>query len=173
MSEPKSIGTLEEKPAAKKCTKCGREKPASLFRRSSTLKDGLTSRCIECIREDGREQRQNNLEKARGWQRRWRQNSGDDPHLRQRKNASNRKWSARNKHKRRAHKIVELAIIRGDLARPETCQQCGAAGNIQASHTDYSRPLDVEWLCQFCHFQKDAALRKSAISKSLKEEERE
>lgn len=37
------------------------------------------------------------------------------------------------------------------LRRPPACQSCAAIGPVEAHHTDYSRPLDVEWLCRPCH----------------------
>lgn len=33
---------------------------------------------------------------------------------------------------------------------PLPCAVCGAK-KVQAHHHDYSRPLDVEWLCFACH----------------------
>jgi predicted DNA-binding protein YlxM (UPF0122 family) len=57
-----------------------------------------------------------------------------------------------------AQNKVEKAILRGRITRPENCERCGASGTfkdgrsaIQAHHPDYSKPLDVIWLCQRCH----------------------
>ncbi len=52
----------------------------------------------------------------------------------------------------RARHLVRQAIIKGDLVRPETCENdCGAVTRPQAAHHDYDRPLDVRWLCHACH----------------------
>lgn len=59
----------------------------------------------------------------------------------------------------RAHRIVRTAIKNGSLVRPDVCSKCGTASlpgadgraTIHAHHHDYSRPLDVEWLCAKCH----------------------
>jgi len=56
---------------------------------------------------------------------------------------------------RRAQYLVYLAVKTGKLIRPSTCSKCGAQGKIQGSHNDYTRPLDVEWLCARCHNHKD------------------
>lgn len=58
-----------------------------------------------------------------------------------------------------AYRIVRKAIRNGDLVRPYECSKCGASPKhssdgrslIQAHHEDYSKPLDVEWLCAKCH----------------------
>ena len=55
-----------------------------------------------------------------------------------------------------AHWQVYKAISKGDLIRPTTCSNCKKDnGLIEASHLDYSQPLDVVWLCRSCHRQMD------------------
>jgi hypothetical protein len=50
-----------------------------------------------------------------------------------------------------AHQIVSLAISSGLLV-PGPCEECGAdAKRNAAHHDDYSRPLDVRWLCSTHH----------------------
>jgi hypothetical protein len=54
---------------------------------------------------------------------------------------------------------LRAAIKRGIVTRPEVCQKCGlipprnAKGysGIHGHHHDYTKPLDVEWLCAKCH----------------------
>jgi transcriptional regulator with XRE-family HTH domain len=44
------------------------------------------------------------------------------------------------------------AVRMGKLKRPDECERCGADSRlVEAHHADYSRPLDVEWLCPACH----------------------
>lgn len=58
-----------------------------------------------------------------------------------------------------ARRAVRNALRDGVLARPDLCEGCGSEGlatkdgrsPIQAHHADYSRPLDVTWLCTACH----------------------
>src|SRR5688500_17232873 len=73
----------------------------------------------------------------------------------------NRQWTLRN-HDRKltmnwATNRLNAAIRRGEMVRPDMCQQCGQAGKIEASHSDYSKPLQVDWLCQPCHRTFNAA----------------
>lgn len=61
--------------------------------------------------------------------------------------------------KESARRAVRDAIKRGELVRPDTCQKCGTKpprardgrSNIHGHHHDYSKPLDVEWICAMCH----------------------
>lgn len=46
---------------------------------------------------------------------------------------------------------VHRAIRRGALERGP-CERCGATEDVHGHHTDYSRPLNVTWLCRKCHF---------------------
>lgn len=59
-----------------------------------------------------------------------------------------------------AHDAMEDALRRGELTRPDCCEQCGRGGTakdgrslIQGHHDDYNKPLDVRWLCQSCHHE--------------------
>lgn len=54
--------------------------------------------------------------------------------------------------RQRARRKLNYEIERGRLIRPTSCARCGGDGGlIEAHHRDYSRPLDVEWLCSACH----------------------
>lgn len=50
--------------------------------------------------------------------------------------------------KHRARAAVQYALKTGRLVR-RPCEVCG--GPAQAHHQDYSRPLDVRWLCRNHH----------------------
>lgn len=49
----------------------------------------------------------------------------------------------------RARRLVGRALRAGRLERLP-CEKCGSVKS-QAHHEDYSRPLDVRWLCFPCH----------------------
>lgn len=49
----------------------------------------------------------------------------------------------------RARMEVRNAIRRGEISRG-SCENCGAIKS-QAHHVDYSKPLDVVWLCPMHH----------------------
>lgn len=58
-----------------------------------------------------------------------------------------------------AYRKVRTALKQGLLARPDKCSLCGVhdrkgtdgRSTIHAHHDDYSKPLDVQWLCSQCH----------------------
>lgn len=54
-----------------------------------------------------------------------------------------------------AHQAVQTAIRNGTMVR-QPCA-CGA-GRAHAHHDDYSRPLDVVWLCHRHHMERHAML---------------
>ncbi len=94
-------------------------------------------------REKQREYRQANLEERRAADRAYMKKRGKpyaDPE------------------KIKAQNLVNRAIARGDLF-PQPCEGCGAEAypthdgrrGVHAHHDDYSKPLDVRWLCYSCH----------------------
>jgi hypothetical protein len=51
--------------------------------------------------------------------------------------------------KARAHSLVARAIAKGELVR-QPCELCGDFPT-EAHHEDYSKPLEVLWVCGDCH----------------------
>ncbi|KKK91601.1 hypothetical protein LCGC14_2711310 [marine sediment metagenome] len=64
----------------------------------------------------------------------------------------------------RETKLVFRAVHSGQLMR-EPCEKCGSTKMVEAHHDDYSRPLDVRWLCHVCHmgFHAEQRLVKQAV----------
>ncbi|UCG54643.1 MAG: hypothetical protein JSV32_00010, partial [Dehalococcoidia bacterium] len=60
----------------------------------------------------------------------------------------------------RAFAVVFEATSKGKLARPNICSKCGKSGYIVAHHDDYSKPLNVVWLCLSCDRQLHADLKR-------------
>ena len=57
----------------------------------------------------------------------------------------------------KAQNALNYAVSRGTIT-PEPCEQCGdfpflhdGRRGVHAHHDDYSKPLDVRWLCVSCH----------------------
>lgn len=122
----------------KLCRKCGLLKPLSDFNANRGAADGKQAKCRPCQVTANREWAERNPEKNRAQKRR----------------QSERRKRNRNvaPEKRRAHKAVEMAILAGRLVRPAVCPSCrDPRYKVQAHHHDYSKPLDIDWLCAKCH----------------------
>lgn len=63
------------------------------------------------------------------------------------------RWQQQHPERRRAHEAVRRAILRGELVR-QPCEDCGATVTVDAHHDDYSRPLEVTWLCRLHHVRR-------------------
>lgn len=67
-------------------------------------------------------------------------------------------YAERNPEKKRAQSILTSAVYRGAVVKPLECERCGfeakEARQIHGHHADYSKPLEVEWLCWRCHRQE-------------------
>jgi hypothetical protein len=63
-------------------------------------------------------------------------------------------WAERNAIKRGASTMVRKAVREGKLIKPSHCSDCECEHNrLHGHHDDYSKPLDVRWLCPTCHNQ--------------------
>jgi hypothetical protein len=72
--------------------------------------------------------------------------------------AKNKVYNAVNREKYLAHKAVYKAIKKGTLVK-QPCEICGTAEKVQAHHDDYSKRLDVRWLCPKHHKEHHAQMR--------------
>lgn len=84
-----------------------------------------------------------------------RQQATDPVAWQKRRSAVKQRWADNNREKRRAHYAVDNALRRGQLVRPQECGRCHVECKPEASHDDYSKRLEVEWLCGPCHRAKD------------------
>lgn len=131
----------------KQCFKCSQFKELSDFYKHPGTRDGHLNKCKKCTRSDS---------KARY----------DDPESRERIRLYDkmrfklperkakilnyqRERRRRDPEKYIARYYVSQAVKNGALVK-QPCAVCGSKKS-QAHHLDYSRPLDVVWLCFFQH----------------------
>lgn len=86
---------------------------------------------------------------------RYRAKRRDDPEYQKRVTEATRASRRRYPERQYARDVIKRALRSGRLTRPTECEHCGAGGLIEASHSDYSKPMEVEWLCPPCHGLKD------------------
>lgn len=70
------------------------------------------------------------------------------------------RYEARYPQKKIAHRALNYAVRLGRVVRLP-CELCGNVKS-QAHHDDYSKPLEVHWLCRQCHWTEHFPHRKKA-----------
>ena len=137
----------------KTCTKCKTKKEASDFGKDRRARDGLLSRCKEC----GLAYRQSHKPERRVYdQAYYRTPTGRGVKLR-----SSKKQRLKYPEKKKAAGILNRAVATGKLKRSVFCESCGSSAKTEGHHSDYSKPLEVEWLCKKCHVEvHDCVLQK-------------
>ena len=130
------------------CTRCDNYKKASEFFKRSASIDGLQPCCKECDQQLRAERYYGDWDREKETRRRYSQTpSAKKKHL-----EANRLYIQRNPEKSKARYAVSNALRDGKIERPDSCLDCGlATRDLQAHHEDYSKPLEVEWLCTRCH----------------------
>lgn len=150
--------------SARICRVCESEKSDEDFYWSSRYK------CKECIKQSVRENRAANADRYKAYDRQ-RANRPDrvaarlayqqTEAFRQSHVTATRKWDANNPQRRRAQWAVSNAVRDGKLQKLP-CFCCGEQ-EVEGHHPDYSRPLDVVWLCvrhhNELHAEHEARLR--------------
>ena len=58
----------------------------------------------------------------------------------------------------RAQDRAKKAVKNGELQR-QPCEICGSTRFVEGHHDDYSKPLEVCWLCRSCHAKEDGRIR--------------
>jgi hypothetical protein len=53
--------------------------------------------------------------------------------------------------KYKARKFLNYAIEYKLITKPNLCERCGIEENLDGHHEDYSKPLEVLWVCKKCH----------------------
>lgn len=125
----------------KTCFKCNVTKPLEDFYKHPGMTDGRLGKCKECNKKDVRENRTSHREQYAAYEKERFQKSG----RKQKVLEYQKRRRAKHPQKNRARAIVGKAIKSGKLTR-QPCEVCGELKS-EAHHDDYSKPLDVRWLC--------------------------
>lgn len=130
----------------KLCTSCFVEKDLEAeFYKHSAMADGYLNKCKECVKNRVTKHRDANIYRIREYDRK---RLKENPERKLQHRANTIKFRTENPEKYAAQTAVGNAIRDGKLKR-QTCRECGKKAH--AHHEDYSKPLDVIWLCPVHH----------------------
>ena len=135
--------------SSKQCFKCGEKKPLSAFYKHNKMADGHLGKCKECTKSDTIKNRAAKVEYYREYDRKRGSRQGYDYF---------KNYRAENPEKYAARTAVGNAVRDKRLIK-KPCERCGAE-NVHGHHEDYSKPLDVIWLCPPCHKQRHKEIKK-------------
>ena len=152
----------------KKCKKCLEILPYDFFYQKKGSKDGYENVCTECKKSKARANRAKNREHYLAYDR---ERNSTLKRIEERKEhgssykgklaQSRYKQANANTVKSKAQLAAKIAIQKGEIQKPLQCEKCKKFTlELQAHHEDYSRPLDVIFLCIPCHNMADANRRK-------------
>lgn len=67
--------------------------------------------------------------------------------------AHKKAWIERNPEKRAAHIALNNAVRAGRVVKGP-CEVCDSTGRVHGHHDDYTKPLEVRWLCPAHHSEE-------------------
>jgi len=131
------------------CIECASAKGDAEFYRHPQASNGLMGVCKDCHKSRMRIRARINpavqeYDRARA----------KTPERRAKARAITVKWRAENPQGEKAHRAVSYAVSSGKLKKLP-CEFCGSE-RVHAHHRDYSKPLEVVWLCAKCHHRLHA-----------------
>ena len=125
------------------CAGCETYIERDLFAKNKNRPNGLHAYCLACNRRKQAAERARRGEEYREMRRRYRATeNGRDAY---------RRYVPQHPWQKQAQMLVWGAIAAGRMKKAETCSSCGNGGIIDGHHDDYAKPLEVRWLCRWCH----------------------
>lgn len=160
---------MEIGPSHKACNRCGVVKPLEDYYMTRT-RVARANMCKQCANEKTKEYRAarpDHYKEVARVHARNRRAAGVKypselaPSFSAAKIASVKKYRAAHPLKAFAQTTAANAMRAGKLVR-QPCEVCGTTIKIHGHHDDYSKPLDVRWLCVTHHAEHHRLLRKRA-----------
>ncbi len=137
----------------KQCFKCKTTKPLNDYYPHKEMRDGHLNKCKECCKKDSAlliTKKQKNVDWVLKEQKRCREKAKKYKYSHQH-NKVTKRYSISNPEKCKARRIANNAIKNKKLTR-KSCEflNCNIT-KTESHHSDYSKPLDVNWLCTNHH----------------------
>ena len=136
------------------CFRCGAWKKLNQFYVHRRMADGHLNKCKECTKRDVKLRRFLYPEKLKEYE----VKRNKKPGRIEKRCGYLRRYRARHPEKDLARSMVFDAVRSGRLAKLP-CSECGSE-KVEAHHRDYSKPLDVQWLCHLHHRQAEGRVVK-------------
>jgi hypothetical protein len=128
------------------CSKCGEETPLTeyMIRAQTRICPTCQSRAATAWAKDNR-------------QRKRASNNAYHGRISSCRAEATARYRENHPDRRAAHQAIQTAVRNGSLKR----ERCSVCGNLKAHahHDDYSKPLDVIWLCHKHHMERHAMLK--------------
>jgi len=149
----------------KKCPSCKLDKPSNAFGKLHSTKDGLGFYCKDCRRSKSRAQYIEHKESILKQHKEYVQTPSG--------RAAQKRW---NKKYRRTQPVAALShytvknALRDGKIEKHPCEVCGTM-KVEAHHNDYSKALEVSWLCKKHHqewHKENQPLNKHLLTRLLK-----
>lgn len=153
----------------KTCFKCKMNLPLTEFYKHPRMADGRLNKCKTCTKKDVKENWGSKREHYRAYRReyekrphvyaskkRYRNTAGGKAMMQ----ASRKRWEEQKLFALAAITMVNNAVRNGRLKK-SPCVVCGSTKRIHGHHEDYSKPLDVIWLCQTHHKARHREIKPS------------
>jgi hypothetical protein len=95
--------------------------------------------------------RRDRAEYHRGKSKEWYGGVKDSPEYKVAAVERSMRWQENNPEKMECYRVYKAALSQGELVVGLNCEECGVEDGLVGHHEDYSKPLDVIWLCGDCH----------------------
>ena len=155
---PQTTGTLKFHFSGwKACFKCGRLLPLSAFYAHPKMADGHLGKCADCTKRDVSKNRRRKQKHYSEYE----MHRARLPHRRALTRRVCAEWAARLPFARPAHSRVARAVLSGRIEK-QPCEVCGTRVAVHAHHDDYTKPLDVRWLCARHHKEAHVCMQDRA-----------
>jgi len=73
-------------------------------------------------------------------------------------NEAKKRWMLVNRERANAREVYRYALRTGKIQRGP-CLVCGVTEGVEGHHTDYTKPLEVIWLCRPHHLEEHKRIR--------------
>lgn len=144
----------------KVCKKCSVAKSLDQFYQKANMADGHLNACIECVKTYEKNRRLKIADHLQAYE----NARANLPHRME----ARRQYAQTEAGKKAHHKAMQNynkkyplayaakiitgnALRDGRLIKGECCEACQATTKIEGHHDDYTKPLNVRWLCEACH----------------------